>query len=122
MAMIYVEHSIGLTGANLDKIHKAAQLTDDGRRLIVIAGDFNIEPEEWGQTILDTMGVGIVTAGKEKTCKTNGDSKQYDYLLVSTDLIPYIGDVKLEADVPWGPMWRCPSLSTGDPKRSTTRL
>ena len=49
------------------------------------------------------MGLGILKAGTEQTCKKNGESKRYDYLLVSTDLIPYIGDVKIEADVPWCP-------------------
>ena len=62
-----------------------------------------MEPEEWDQAVLDAVGLTIVTVGTEGTCKTSGGSKQIDYLLVSTDLVPLIEDLKLEADVPWSP-------------------
>ena len=49
---IYFEHSKGLTGRNLHKFTRAAHLTDNGRRLLVLAGDFNMEPHEWDHKFL----------------------------------------------------------------------
>ena len=71
--------------------------------MLAIAGDFNMEPDEWDQDILDKMGLVIVKVGSEKTCKTSHGSKQSDYLLVSTDMAQFIDDIKLEADAPWNP-------------------
>ena len=71
--------------------------------MLIVAADFNMEPDEWDQAILDAVGLTIVAVGTEGTCKTSGGSKQIDYLLVITDLVPFIEDLQLEADVPWGP-------------------
>ena len=45
-ATLYLDHTIGLNGVNLDKLKRAAELNDGGRRLMIIAADFNLEPEE----------------------------------------------------------------------------
>ena len=67
--------------------------------MIILAGDFNMEPEEWDQEILDAVGLTIMTVGTEKTCNTSKGSKQNDYLLVSTSLIPFIEDLAIVPDV-----------------------
>ena len=103
IATVYLDHSIGNSGVNLDKLMRASTLTDDGKRFLIIAGDFNMEPNEWGQALLDTMGLGIVKAGNDGTCKTSTGRRQLDYLLVSLNLIPFISNMKVVTDVPWQP-------------------
>ena len=103
LATIYFDHSTGLAGNNLDKFRRAASLTDEGRRMIILAGDYNMEPDEWDQEILDAVGLTIITVGSEKTCKTSKASKQNDYLLVSTSLVPFIEDLAIVPDVVWQP-------------------
>ena len=44
-----------------------------------------------------------MTAGSEPTCKTSKGSKQNDYLIVSIDLVPFIKNLQIEADVTWSP-------------------
>ena len=70
---------------------------------MIIAADFNMEPDEWDDSILEAMGLGIVKAGEDGTCKTSNGRKQLGYLLVSTDLIPYISNMAVITDGPWSP-------------------
>ena len=97
---IYFDHTIKLAGPNLHKFKRAVHLTDNGRRMLVLPGDFNMEPDEWDQQLLQDAGLQILTAGNEKTCKTSHGSKQNDYIIVSIDLVPFIKNLKVEADVP----------------------
>jgi hypothetical protein len=73
---IYFDHTIKLAGPNLHKSKRAVHLTDNGRRLLVLPGDFNMEPDEWDQQLLQDAGLQILTAGNENTCKTSHGSKQ----------------------------------------------
>ena len=41
IAFTYLDHSIGLAGANLDKLHRINLLRDGGRRKVIVCGDFN---------------------------------------------------------------------------------
>ena len=95
-ATLYLDHDMGLTGINLDKVSKVAQLTDEGRRYLIVAADFSMEPEEWENPIVETMGLAIVTVGTDKTCRTAGGYRQLGYLLVSTDLVPFLDDIKAD--------------------------
>ena len=103
LATIYFDHSTGLAGNNLDKFRRAALLTQEGKRMIILAGDYNMEPEEWDQEVLDAVGLTIMTVGAEKTCKTSKGSKQNDYLLVSISLTPFLDDLAIVPDVVWQP-------------------
>ena len=100
---IYFEHTTKLAGPNLDRFNSAIHLTDNCRRLLILAGDYNMEPDEWDHEMLQAAGLQIMTAGIEKTCKTSHGSKLNDYIIVSTDLVPLITNLKILADVPWGP-------------------
>ena len=40
LAFVYMDHSIGMTGENLCKMHKLNELTDGGRRKLIVVGDF----------------------------------------------------------------------------------
>ena len=102
-ATLYLDHSIGITGVNVEKLGRAAELTDGGRRLLIIAADVNMETDEWDEAILKSLGLGIVKAGCDGTCKTSNGRKQLDYLLVSIDLIPFISNMKVVRDVAWSP-------------------
>ena len=46
LATIYFDHSVGLAGPNLHKFDRAVHLTDKGKRLLILAGDYNMEPHE----------------------------------------------------------------------------
>ena len=45
LVFAYFEHSIGLTGSNLEKMHCLNDLTDGGRRKLIVAGDFNMSDQ-----------------------------------------------------------------------------
>ena len=75
LATIYFDHSIGLAGANLHKFDSVVHLTDKGRRLLILAGDYNMEPHEWDHQLLKAAGLQIMTAGSTPTCKIRGGSK-----------------------------------------------
>ena len=49
MGCCYFEHSVGLAGENLKKFQDLIALTDRNRRKMIIAGDFNMTPEDWHQ-------------------------------------------------------------------------
>lgn len=100
---IYFDHTLGFTGRNLHKFNKTIHRTDNGKRMLILPGDYNMEPDEWGHQLLQSAGLQILTVGDEKTCNTSTGSKQNDYIIVSIDLVPFIINLKLEADVPWGP-------------------
>ena len=73
VASTYFEHWVGLVEANLDRFRKTTSLMTAGdSRMLIIAADFNMEPDEWDQDVLDVVGLTIVAAGTEKTCKTSG--------------------------------------------------
>ena len=73
---LYLDHSIGITGNNVDKLRRASELSDGGKRMVIIAGDFNMEPEEWDDyAILDAFGLGIVTVGSDGACKNEQGEK-----------------------------------------------
>ena len=64
LAFAYLEHSIGMTGRNLSKIHKLHELTDGGRRKLIAVGDWNMHPDVLSQYgMLELLGRTIVTAG-----------------------------------------------------------
>ena len=52
IATLQLDHGIGLTGINLDKLSRVAQVMHGGRRYIIVAAGFNMEPEEWDNSIL----------------------------------------------------------------------
>ena len=70
---IYFDHSTGLAGANLSKFNKAVHLTDNGKRMLILPGDFNMEPDEWDQQLLHSAGLQIMKVGDEKTCNDISD-------------------------------------------------
>ena len=73
---IYFDHTIGFTGPNHHKFNMAVHLTDNGKRMLILAGDFNMEPWDWDQQLLKSVGLQIMAVGDEQTCKTSHGSKQ----------------------------------------------
>ena len=56
--VVYLRHTIGLSGLNMDIIHKFNSLKDNGHRKIIIAGDFNCPPEAWRASgLLELLGL-----------------------------------------------------------------
>lgn len=93
-AAIYLNHSIGLTGINMDIVHKLNVVRDGGRRKIIIAGDFNCPPEAWRASgLLELLGLTIITAGDVGTCKTSSGSSLLDYVVCDVDIAPLIGNI-----------------------------
>ena len=56
-ATLYLDHTIGITGVNVEKLGRVAELTVRGKRHLIVPADFNIEPDEWGQAPMDAMGL-----------------------------------------------------------------
>ena len=77
--------------ACVDTFKKLNQLRDGGRKHLIIVGDFNIPPEDWYTSgWLELLGVEVVTAGKDGTCRTTNGTPLIDYLLVSYDIVQLI--------------------------------
>ena len=57
LAFAYLEHSIGMTGCNLVKLHKLHELTDEGRTKLIAVGDWNMHPDILRQSgMLELIG------------------------------------------------------------------
>ena len=79
LAFTYLEHTIGMTGGNLSKMHRLHELTDGGRRKLIAVGDWNMHPDILNQSgMLELLGLTIVTAGSDNTCKTSSGSSLLD--------------------------------------------
>ena len=52
--------------------------------------------------MLELLGLTIVTAGSDNTCKTSTGSPLLDYIVCDVDVAPLLGDLSLEVG-PWGP-------------------
>ena len=93
LAFAYLDHTIGMTGPNLVKMRKIHELTDGGRRRLIIVGDWNMGPELLTQSgLLDMMGLRIVTVGCEHTCKTSTGSSLLDYIICDSEIAHLISD------------------------------
>ena len=103
LAFVYMEHSIGIAGPNLLKMQRLYELTDGGRRKLIAVGDWNMDPDLLTQSgILNQMGLRVVTAGSENTCKTSTGSSLLDYIVCDLDVANLIGDISLEVGR-WNP-------------------
>ena len=102
IAFAYFDHSIGMTGANLSKFQTICQIRDRGKRKLIVAADFNMTPQRMQESgLLEEAGLTIITAGDDSTCKTSTGWSQIDYLLVDTNIVSLISEVKLVMDKPW---------------------
>ena len=79
LAFAYFDYSIGLTGKNMDKLHRINLLRDGGRRSVIVCGDFTCDPTVWEESgLFEPLGFSVVTAGPEHTCKTSSGSSLLD--------------------------------------------
>ena len=102
--MVYFNHTIGLSGKNLDIIRKLNELRDGGRKHLIVMGDFNIHPDEWCSSgWLELLGIEVVTAGTEGTCRTVNGNTLIDYLLISIDIVKLIFNIRIIYAVPHWP-------------------
>ena len=53
----YFQHTVGLIGTNLDENHRINSLPDEGRRSIIVMGDFNISACTWENQDLETYSM-----------------------------------------------------------------
>ena len=49
------------------------------------------------------LGVEVITAGKDGTCRTTNGTSAIDYLLVSYDIVQLISNIRVIYTVPWWP-------------------
>ena len=101
-------------------IRDIQQITDGGRKNIVVAGDFNMQPKEMEETgITAAMGLDIIhTPYANGTCRlpTGSADRILDYVLCTKSLTPIIGECKIHHDVPWWPHY---GISFAINKRAT---
>ena len=102
IAFAYFDHSIGMKGPNLVKFQRICQIRDMGKKKLIVAADFNMTPQKMEESgMLSTVGLSIVTAGKEPTCKHSTGHSLIDYLLVDTSIVSLIRNIKLVEAKPW---------------------
>jgi len=99
---VYLEHSIGLTGANLAMVEKVAKILRSYGMPFIILGDWNTPPEQLVDTgILHWLDAQvIVPQGTEYTCR-NGH-RMLDYAICSTALAAAVM-IEVDDTAPWSP-------------------
>ena len=109
IAFAYFDHTIGLVGENLRKLHFIDSLRDGGNCEVLVVGDFNMIPADWTEDVLDRMGMTLIVPDVPYTCKTTTEKSLIDYLLISRNLAPFIKNLRTVGSphdtekVPWSP-------------------
>ena len=108
MAFAYFEHSIGMKDGNIEKVKQIERLRDNGNCEVIVAGDFNMKPQEWNDDILDKLDMQIIAPNAAFTCTNNSENSLIDYVLVSRSIAPMIKELRTvggddQEKVPWAP-------------------
>ena len=114
---VYLKDSVGLTDYNLRVLQEVAALALTLGTPWIIAGDWNITPDQLQAANWLGVAKGTVFATELPTCHSN----TYDYFVVSHNLTHAVVGVQRIGDAGLHPHHPCRLLLRGDAKRKAVR-
>ena len=111
ICFVYFDCGVGLAGKNLDKLQKIEEIKDKNHMDTLVIGDFNMQPKDWNEEVLNRMDMQIMTADSKYTCRNSFNAEGgsiIDYVLVSRSIAALIKNISTVGgedgqQVPWSP-------------------
>ncbi len=99
-----------LSGCNLAVLQEVEEITRTGKRLFIMAADFNASPDDWCRDRggwLHRNDASIITPDNSPITCRGGLAEEggslIDYIVASNKVLPLIERVWADLEAPWGP-------------------
>ena len=101
---MYCQCGTGIRDLNGNVLRGIADATDDGRRLAIASGDWNITADDLEASgVLEGLGLEIVRpTNGEHTCTASKKGTLIDYVIITQGFRSFIGSCEVVREVPCG--------------------